>query len=412
MADLSFVSVNVCGMSSAYRCKLVVRALSKWDVVFVQESYVCNMSKAMHVQRAWPGQCFWSFGGVRNARVGILIKDRCGLRVSDVRRDTDGRVVSVLVESNGARVSFVCAYAPDDLRERKLFFRDLYQYVFPASRIVLAGDFNCVLRDVDTSCKSGANRVGGAELKEFLGDWDLTDLWVVFHGRATIFTWVGRGVGSRLDRIYVSKDLVSSVSSVFVEPMGLSDHDGVKCVFKGLGEGLPGGRWKFNGALLKEKRFVEGFRAWVVERVRVLGENGNWWADWPVLKEEMREFCVKYGKERARWKRIRRDGLTKGIIGLKRRMARGEKVGEEILKMEGHLKALVAEEFEGVKVRSRAEWIEDGERPSRFFFNFMREREKANRMEVLKDSGGVERTVQEEMLGVVEDFYSLLRPNN
>ena len=86
-------------------------------------------------------------------------------------------------------------------------------------------------------------------------------------------------------------------------------------------------------------------------------------------------------------------------------MTRGELVGDELRKMEGDLKALVLEEFEGVKVRSRAEWIEDGEKPSRFFFSLMREREKTNRMEGLKDVRGVERSDQGEMLKVVEDFY-------
>ena len=52
--------------------------------------------------------------------------------------------------------------------------------------------------------------------------------------------------------------LVSLVSSIFLEPLGLSDHDEVKCCFKGLGEGLPGGRWKFNGAFL-EFKFLEYF---------------------------------------------------------------------------------------------------------------------------------------------------------
>ena len=178
---------------------------------------------------------------MRSTEFGILLNDRCGLKARDVRRDTEGRVVSVLVELNGTRVSLVCVYALDGVRVRKEFFCGLYQYVFPASRVVLAGDFNCVLRDVDTSCVSGANKVGAVELREFLQDWDLVDLWVKFHGRASVFTWVGRGVGSRLDRIYVSRALMSSVSSVYVEPLGLSDHDGAKCRFVGLGEGVPRG---------------------------------------------------------------------------------------------------------------------------------------------------------------------------
>lgn len=169
---------------------------------------------------------------------------------------------------------------------------------------------------------------------------------------------------------------MSVCRSVFVEPLGLSDHDGVRCSFLGLGDGVGMGRWMFNNLFLKEKRFVDGFRAWLVGKIGALREDEDLWSVWPGLKEEIKDFCIEYGKERARWKRIRKKGLTRGIIDLKRRLARGEQVGDELLKMEGDLKALVTEEFEGVKVRSRAEWIEDGEKPSRFFFSLMREREE------------------------------------
>lgn len=34
--------------------------------------------------------------------------------------------------------------------------------------------------------------------------------------------------GSRLDRVYFSRGLLGKVSSLNVEPLGVSDHDGVK----------------------------------------------------------------------------------------------------------------------------------------------------------------------------------------
>ena len=45
------------------------------------------------------------------------------------------------------------------------------------------------------------------------------------------------------------------------------------------------------------------------------------------------------------------------------------------------------------------------EKPTRFFFSLMREREKTNRMEVVKDNDGVERSEQDELLDVIEGFY-------
>ena len=50
--------------------------------------------------------------------------------------------------------------------------------------------------------------------------------------------------------------------------------------------------------------------------------------------------------------------------------------------------ALFNLEIEGVKTRSRACWIEEGEKPTRYFFRLERERIKKNRVIAMNDSNG------------------------
>jgi len=101
----------------------------------------------------------------RSAGVGILLSDRGSLNVLDVRRDTEGRVLSLLVKWVNVRYAFVCVYAPVDVSDRKV----LSNFVFPNSYCVIGGNFNCVLNDRDSTARSGANKAGGEE-------------WVVFGG--------------------------------------------------------------------------------------------------------------------------------------------------------------------------------------------------------------------------------------
>ena len=63
MAGLSFVSVNVRGIGSSNRRDLVASVLSRFDVAFVQESYVDCERKASGFEREWGGFGYWSFGG-------------------------------------------------------------------------------------------------------------------------------------------------------------------------------------------------------------------------------------------------------------------------------------------------------------------------------------------------------------
>lgn len=60
--------------------------------------------------------------------------------------------------------------------------------------------------------------------------------------------------------------------------------------------------------------------------------------------------------------------MTNRLIVLKNRLISDDSsVKSEIADLEGSLKTLMTEEYEGAKIRSRAKWLEEGETPSRFF---------------------------------------------
>lgn len=83
--------------------------------------------------------------------------------------------------------------------------------------------------------------------------------------------------------------------------------------------------------------------------------------------------------------------MTNRLIGLKRRLAQGEiSVSSEILAIESHLAALVNRSLEGAKTRSRAQWFEEGEKPTRFFFKLERERLEKNDVKSILDPSGTE----------------------
>jgi len=129
----------------------------------------------------------------------------------------------------------------------------------------------------------------------------------------------------------------------------------------------PGGLWRFNNSLLSDSVFIERMRVWLASKLNsASGDIGR--ASWVGFKKGIKHFVIRYSVQRARAGRSDRDRLTKGIILLKRRMAGGEDVSERISVLEGDLRGLLERACEGVKVRSRVKWIEEGEKPTRFFF--------------------------------------------
>ena len=83
--------------------------------------------------------------------------------------------------------------------------------------------------------------------------------------------------------------------------------------------------------------------------------------------------------------------MTNHLIVLKRQLAQGDtSVSSEILATESLLAALINCSLEGAKTRSQVQWIEEGEKQTRFFFKHERERIEKNNVKSIFDSNSAE----------------------
>lgn len=129
-----------------------------------------------------------------------------------------------------------------------LFFRFMGTHLGNTGPILLCGDFNCVLdshRDVRGPAQ-GRPTWNATELSYLISDFNLHDAWVDLKGSEFRAMW-HRGLSeSRLDRFYVTQDLVTAVADVRVMsfPSGtpyVSDDNPVLLTIR-TGDG------RFNGA--------------------------------------------------------------------------------------------------------------------------------------------------------------------
>ena len=101
--------------------------------------------------------------------------------------------------------------------------------------------------------------------------------------------------------------------------------------------------------------------------------------------------------------------MTNEIIKLKALLIAGDfSVSPVIRDLENKLKELVLQELSGVTIRSKARWLEEGEKPSRFFFRLERERIKRNSIFSVLDSNDVEVFSHAEIQKEIARFYSNL----
>ena len=73
--------------------------------------------------------------------------------------------------------------------------------------------------------------------------------------------------------------------------------------------------------------------------------------------------------------------------------------------LECQLSVLISKEAEGAKIRSRAQWFEEGEKPTQYFFRLEQTRAQSNSFSSLFDESGFEKSSQQDLENILTRFY-------
>ena len=352
--------------------------------------------------------CFWYPASSRQGGVVTLISSKCSDEIVSWKKDSHGRIVSILIRSNGVDVNLVNIYAPTNLAERKIFFDSLHEFFIPSDAIIIGGDFNCYDNVLD---KFGGNISIHKEYESLKNDFALVDVWRNLHPGSREFTWFNSSFssGSRLDKFLVSRELLSPVVECNISPRPISDHDFVSLVFDiptGVKRGP--GVWTFNNSLLKDKDFCTTIEKFIDCHLRFLPSFASLQDWWEFLKLSIKEESIAFSHNKQRRLRKQQVSLTNKLIRLRQRLVDGDDtVSILISDTESQLKARWVKEIEGIMIRSRAQWLE-GKRPSCYFFNLQRIKAQKSHISSVYDLNGTEVSSQEEIQKAHVDFYSCL----
>lgn len=89
---------------------------------------------------------------------------------------------------------------------------------------------------------------------------------------------------------------------------------------------------------------------------------------WDFFKESIKSDCISFARNKHSELSREMVVLTNRLINCKRSLVQGDlSVRSEIISLEAQLAALTRTEIEGVKLRSRTRWLEEGEKPTQFF---------------------------------------------
>ena len=205
-------------------------------------------------------------------------------------------------------------YAPNNTSERKKFFASLEQWIkrhiTENLSFVLTGDFNTAINKEDR--KSGLIDPCSSQLVKIINGLRLLDIWKNKNPQNIMYTWESTSnsnIKSRIDYIFISKNLspVAENSSIISAPVG--DHRGVTLKLNSKKD-LPGPNyWKLNVSVLQNKDYCEQIIKIFQQLTQECSSQGmRKTVIWDLFKVKVKEFSIRYGKEKAKAKK---DELSK-----------------------------------------------------------------------------------------------------
>lgn len=83
-----------------------------FDLCFVQESLISDLLVLADLGYRWPGKSFWSPALGKQGGVSVLINDRFDGNVISWCKDSEGRILSLLIDLGNIHLNVINVYAP------------------------------------------------------------------------------------------------------------------------------------------------------------------------------------------------------------------------------------------------------------------------------------------------------------
>ena len=303
----------------------------------------------------------------------------------------------------------------------------LKQYDNP--NIILGGDWNSTRNyNLDNFNYLTQNHPRTTRaITDMCNEFSLEDGWRVNNLQKRRYTWL-QGITNKQARLdfFLCSDALLSISTKFkISPKYRSDHAPISFCLQTSPETRGRGTWKMNNDLLKDSDFVILIKKSIndIKRTYILPPFNPETLDatnrnlnlsipptlfWETLLVTLRGTIISYSSKKKRQKDKDRKALEKRISQLDEKVISGLALVpdlELLLELNNTLVALRREEQNGSFIRSRAEWTEYGEKPSKFFLNLeTKNRVNKNISEIKLDENHT-LTKQDDILNALHDFY-------
>lgn len=243
---------------------------------------------------------------------------------------------------------------------------------------------------------------------------DLIDIYRARHPNSQLFSYESKSlqVKSRIDFFLVAKSLVKYVSKVGITVSIAPDHKAIY-FYLSLPVAIPRGPgfWKFNNTLLDDEVYIAHIRKLIPQIREKYSFVQVKQLFWELMKMEIREKSISFAKQKSRALFERETEISRRLDHLDNLICNSNNLLNinttlneyEALKTELH--SIYDRKGKAAMFRSKCRWIENGEKPTKYYFNLEKRNYNRKTINKLRKQDGVEIREEKEILKVIQEFY-------
>lgn len=259
--SISFASWNVRGLGKSAKLSKVLSHLDNLgaQIAFIQETHL-NVFDQATIRRRWVSQSFHSSFNSKARGVAILIHHSVPFISSSVEADRNGRYVIVKGTLYDTPLILANIYGPnyDDEQFFVKFFSSLPN--IDSHLVVIAGDLNCCLQDLDTSATTKfVNSKSVKTINTHLNNYGLVEVWRRLNPNTRGYSFYSpvHHTHSRIDYFLIDCKLLPLVQSCNYHARIISVHSPLLMLIKIAHKSTSRPPWRLNTLLLSDSNFVE-----------------------------------------------------------------------------------------------------------------------------------------------------------
>ena len=429
---IKIIALNCQGLGIENKRRDVLLNLrnKKYSIICLIDTHFAK-SQERRLSLEWGFQAYFSSFSTQKRGVAIFFNNNFEFKIHSRFNDTNGNLLLLDIEIDEHRITLVTIYGPN--KDDPGFYEVLKNKIIEMGNkdIIINGDWNMLLDpQIDgINYKNINNPNARLKVLQIMTELNLYDVWRDENLEKKIYTWkkkLSPGIYQmgRLDFMLVSESLLNFTRDEDVVPGFRSDHSATTLSLNFHKIQKNKTFWKFNNSLLKNKDYVNEIKNVILKIKRQyavtpynldkieLIENENFQVTlnpqlfFEILLLEIRSKTVAFSSALNKKDKDKVKLLEEEIAHLDK--TNSVENFETMQEKQRELNKLREKRLEGTMVRARARWIEQGEKPSKYFCNLENRNFVSKRIATLIKNNNVEVTDFNGINKEVSSFYTQL----